>query len=89
MQAQLRVQLYQERVKRYYEKKVMLQTFMRNDLVLRQETPMNHTVLRPNCDKPYMINKAIGRGTYKLVSMDEKKELSRTYNVENLRFYFR
>lgn len=67
----------------------MPQTFMRGDLILIKVTPMNHVVLGPNWEGPYMTNKVIGRDTYKLVSMDEKKELPWTYNAEDFRFYFR
>ena len=36
---------------------------------------------------PYKITKVIGSGTYKLQTM-EGKDLSRTWNVENLKRFF-
>ena len=81
--------LYQERVKRYYDKKVIPRTFKRGDLVLRKVTPADHTVLGPNWEGPYRIDEVLGKGTYRIMRLDECNVLPRTYNAENLRFYFR
>ena len=88
-QAQMRVMVYQERVKKCYDKKVIPKVFKKGDLVLKKITPADHTALGPNWEGPYKIHEALGKGTYRIINMTGKEPLPRTYNAENLRFYYR
>ena len=71
-QAQMRVMVYQERVKKYYDKKVIPKVFRKGDLVLKKITPADHTVLGPNWEGPYKIYEVLGKGTYRIISLTGK-----------------
>ena len=87
--AQLKVDLYQGRIKRYFDKKVVPRKFEIGDLVLKKVTPADHTILGPNWEGPYKIAEVLGRETYKLMRLNEHDLLPRTYNVEHLLLYYR
>ncbi|XP_074377887.1 uncharacterized protein LOC141719407 [Apium graveolens] len=74
--SQLRLAAYQQRVARYYNKKVKGQLLKVGDLVLRKVMPNTknpqHGVFGANWEGPYRIKSILWKGTYHLEDMDGK-----------------
>ncbi|XP_074355649.1 uncharacterized protein LOC141695290 [Apium graveolens] len=86
--SQLRLAAYQQRVARYYNKKVKGQLLKVGDLVLRKVMPNTknpqHGVFGANWEGPYIIKSILWKGTYHLEDMDGKL-IPRAWNAEHLR----
>jgi chemotaxis methyl-accepting protein methylase len=82
---------YQERVARYFNKKVKPQSFRVRDLVLRKVTfatkDSAEGKLAPNWECPYKVISCQRSGAYYLEDF-ARKVLSRPWNVEHLKRYF-
>ena len=76
------------RVERRYKTKVNPRSFQEVNLVLRkaQLVQMDNN-LAPKWMRPYRIKEVVGSRAYKLETLDGK-EIPRTWNAANLRFYF-
>ncbi|KAL5784860.1 hypothetical protein ACOSQ2_007252 [Xanthoceras sorbifolium] len=72
--ARLRVAVYQQRVARYYNKKVKLRYFRKSDLVLRLllsgASDPREGALGPNWEGPYMVDEDLENGTYHIVNIN-------------------
>ena len=83
--------VYQQRVARYYNKKVRARSYKAGDLVLRLvlsgARKASEGVLGPNWEGPYFIKQDLRNGAYHLASMDGT-ELPRAWNAEHLRPYY-
>ena len=90
-QAAERSVIYQQRVARYYNRKVNIRQFKVGDWVLRRvnQNTKDSTqgVLGPNWEGPYRVKQLVGPGAYKLVRMDGH-EVKRPWNAAHLRKYF-
>jgi len=63
-------------------------SFQAEDLVLRKAQLIQiDSKLAPKWTRPYRIKEVLGEGAYKLETLDGK-EILRTWNATNLRFYF-
>ncbi|XP_074374009.1 uncharacterized protein LOC141714388 [Apium graveolens] len=89
--SRLRLATYQQRVARYYNKKVKGQLLKVGDLVLRKVMPNiknpQHRVFGANWKGPYKIKAILWKGTYHLKDL-EGKLVPRAWNAEYLRKYY-
>ncbi|XP_074322826.1 uncharacterized protein LOC141659798 [Apium graveolens] len=89
--AQLKLAAYQQRVARYFNKKVKSVPFKVGDLVLRKVMPntkiAQHGVLRANWEGPYKVKAILWKWTYRLEDLDGKL-IPRAWNAEHLRKYY-
>ncbi|GAV73874.1 hypothetical protein CFOL_v3_17357 [Cephalotus follicularis] len=87
----IKVAAYQQRVSRYYNKRVNPRPLRKGDLVLRNVTIADPTGTRgklaPNCEGPYMVKKVLRPGTFKLETL-RGMEIPRAWNAEHLRKYY-
>ncbi|XP_074373650.1 uncharacterized protein LOC141713999 [Apium graveolens] len=78
---------YQQRIVRYFNKKVKSVPFKVGDLVLPKVMPntkiAQHGVLGANWEGPYKIKAILWKGTYRLEDLDGKL-VPRAWNVEHL-----
>ena len=87
--AQLRITAYQQRIARYFNKKVVHRGSKVGDLVLRKIINREHSALGPNWEGPYRVKIVLGPGTYRLETLDEPPiGIPRAWNAENLKKYF-
>ncbi|XP_074374259.1 uncharacterized protein LOC141714652 [Apium graveolens] len=88
---QPRFTAYQQRVARYYNKKVKGQLLKVGDLVLRKVMPNTknpqHGVFGANWEGPYKIKAILWKGTYHLEDM-EGRLVPQAWNTEHLRKYY-
>ncbi|RDX96069.1 Tf2-9, partial [Mucuna pruriens] len=76
------------RAARKYNQKVIPREFIAGDLVLKKITmTASRNKLTPSWEGPFRVIDAIGRGAYKLESL-EKKTLPRTWNAASLHVYY-
>ncbi|GAV78207.1 hypothetical protein CFOL_v3_21675 [Cephalotus follicularis] len=89
--AAIRVVAYQQRVNRYYNKRVSPRPLRQGDLVLRNSAIADPTDTRgklaPAWEGPYKINRVLLPGTFKLETLGDK-EIARAWNAEHLRKYY-
>ncbi|XP_074356684.1 uncharacterized protein LOC141696442 [Apium graveolens] len=89
--AQLKLAAYQQRVARYFNKKVKPIPFKVGDLVLRKVMPntkiAQHEVLGANWEGPYKVKAILWKGTYRLEDLDGKL-IPPAWNAEHLRKYY-
>ncbi|GMH25591.1 hypothetical protein Nepgr_027434 [Nepenthes gracilis] len=89
--ARLSIATYQQRVARYYNKKVKARQFEVGDLVLRsiEATGKNagRNKLSPNWEGPFLVSAILRDGAYKLRSQ-EGRLIPRTWNAMHLRKYY-
>jgi hypothetical protein len=82
---------YQERVSRYFNRKVKPRSFKVGDLVLRKVTlairDYTEGKLPPNWEGPYKVINCQSPGVYYLEDREEEV-LQRPWNAEHLRKYF-
>ena len=90
-QAQITMSAYQERVSRYFNKKVKPRSFRVRDLVLWKVTLATRESaegkLAPNWEGPYRVINCQRPGAYYLEDQD-RKVLQRPWNAEYLKKYF-
>ena len=90
-QAQITMSAYQERVSRYFNKKVKPRSFRVEDLVLQKVIlairESAEGKLAPNWEGPYRVINCQRPGVYYLEDRDGKV-LQRPWNVEHLKKYF-
>ena len=83
-------QLYQQRMKKAFEKKVWPHVFKEGDLVLKK-IQYFLTDARgkwtPNYDGPYVVKKAFSGGALKLATMDGE-EFTYPTNADTVKKYF-
>ncbi|XP_074351447.1 uncharacterized protein LOC141690556 [Apium graveolens] len=88
--SQLKLATYQQRIARYFNKKVKSVSFKVGDLVLRKVMPnikiTQHGVLGANWEGPYKVKAILWKGTYRLEDLDGKL-IPRVWNAEHLRKY--
>ena len=90
-QALKRVEDYQRKNTRYNDRKVRLNSFKPDDLVLKKlllaRKDPTHRKLGPNWEGPYIVSRVISPDNYELQT-EEGKTLQHTWNAEHLkRFY--
>ncbi|GJY73710.1 reverse transcriptase domain-containing protein [Tanacetum coccineum] len=75
------------KMEKYYNSKVRNTSFKPGDLVYRNNDASRAEdtwKLGPKWEGPYDVTKALGKGAYKLIDRDGK-QLSRTWNISNLK----
>ncbi|GAV56567.1 hypothetical protein CFOL_v3_00109, partial [Cephalotus follicularis] len=89
--ASIKVAAYQQRVSRYYNKRVNPRPLREGDLVLRNTAIADPTGTRgklsPNWEIPYKVKKVLRPGTFKLETLGGR-EIPRAWNSEHLRKYY-
>ena len=71
-----------------YKTNVVPRRFQVEDLILRKAQLIQiDNKLAPKWTGPYRVKEVLGKGAYKLETLDGK-EIPRTWNATNLRFYF-
>ncbi|GAV87568.1 hypothetical protein CFOL_v3_30994 [Cephalotus follicularis] len=89
--ATIRVVAYQQRVSRYYNKRVNPRPLREGDLVLRNAAiadPIGtRGKLAPNWEGPYKVKKVLRPRTFKLKTLGGR-EIPRAQNAEHLRKYY-
>ncbi|GAV60247.1 hypothetical protein CFOL_v3_03778, partial [Cephalotus follicularis] len=87
----VRVAAYQQRVSRYYNKRVNPRPLREGDLVFHNATIADPTGIRgklaPNWEGPYKVKKVLRPGTFKLETLGGR-EILRDWNAEHLRKYY-
>ncbi|GAV87912.1 hypothetical protein CFOL_v3_31336, partial [Cephalotus follicularis] len=90
--ASIKVVAYQQRMGRYYNKRVNPRLLRKGDLVLRNAAIADPTgtigKLDPNWEGPYKVKRVLRPGTFKLETLGGK-EIPRACNAEHLRKYYR
>ncbi|GAV88088.1 rve domain-containing protein [Cephalotus follicularis] len=89
--AAIRVTAYQQRVSRYYNKRVSPRPLRQEDLVLRNSAVADPTGTRgklaPAWEGPYKIKRVFHPGTFKLETLGGR-EIARAWNAKHLRKYY-
>ena len=89
--ARVRVAVYQQRVVRYYNRKVHARQYNVGNLVLRLILPgarmTSNDTLGSNWEDPFIVKENLGNRAYHLASLDGII-LPRGWNVEHLRPYY-
>ena len=83
-------QLYQQRMKKAFDKKVQPRVFREGDLVLKRIQPFltdSRGKWTPNYDGPYVVKRAFSGGALILTTMDGE-EFTRPVNVDTVKKYF-
>ena len=90
-QAETRTRVYQQRMARYYDRRVKHLEFKIKDLVLRKITlatkDLTQGKLGPKWERPYRVIKFHRRGTYHLEKLDGTA-LPHPWNAEHLKKYY-
>ena len=90
-QALKRVEDYQRKTARYYDRKVRPNSFKPDDLVLKKLLPvkkdLTHGKLGPNWEGPYVVSRVIRPGKYGLQT-EEGKTLKHPWNAEHLKQFY-
>ena len=90
-QALKRAEDNQRKTTRYYDRKVMPNSFNPGDLVLKKLLPARkyptHGKLGPNWEGPYIVSWIIRPGNYELQT-EEGKTLHYSWNVEHLKQFY-
>ena len=88
--AEVRMAAYQQKVARYYDRRVKKKMFRPRDLVLRRakvSKPTEQGKLSPNWEGPYRVTETLRPGAYKLEYLDGTA-VPRTWNADNLKVYY-
>ncbi|GAV79086.1 hypothetical protein CFOL_v3_22551, partial [Cephalotus follicularis] len=89
--AAIRVVAYQQRVSRYYNKRVSPRPLRQGDLVLRNSAIVDPTGTRGKLasawEGPYKVKRALRSRTFKLKPL-EGRDIVRAWNTEHLRKYY-
>ncbi|GAV56854.1 hypothetical protein CFOL_v3_00395 [Cephalotus follicularis] len=89
--ATIKVSTYQQRVRRYYNKRVNPRPVREGDLVLRNSAIADPTGTRgklaPNWEGPYKVKRVLCPKTFKLETLGSR-EIPRAWNAEHLRKYY-
>ena len=83
-------QLYQQRIKKAFDKKVRPRVFREGDLVLKKIQSFitdSRGKWTPNCDGPYVVKKVFSGGALILATMDGE-EITRPVNADAVKKYF-
>ena len=90
-QAEANTRVYQQRMARYYNRRVKHRQFKVGDLILRKVTlatkDPTQGKLRPTWEGPYRVVRFHRRGTYHLEKLDGKA-LPHPWNAEHLKKYY-
>ena len=84
--------IYQQSLRRYYNKKVRPRSFQEGDLVLRliQQTADQHKLSAP-WEGPFVVSKALGNDSYNLIDAQKpraRKRDERPWNANLLRRFY-
>ena len=87
----MKTAIYQQRMARFYNKRIRTRTFIPGDLVLRKVTlntrKPEEGSLGAKWEGPYKVVKVVKPGVYILEQLDGTK-LKKPWNAEMLRKYF-
>lgn len=87
----VRITAQKQRIERYYNRRTNLRYFGIGDLVLRRVTlntrDLNEGKLVPNWEGLYRVLGVIGKGSYKLSTM-EGQQLPNNWNISLLKRYY-
>ena len=89
--AQLKLAAYQQRTRKYFDKKVRARPLKTGDLVLRKMMPNMrvpaHGAFGAKWEGPYIIKTVLWEGTYHLTDMDGRL-IPRAWNAQHLKRYY-
>ena len=88
--AEVRMASYQQKVARYYDRKVKKKIFRPEDLVLWKaevSKPTEQGKLSPNWEGPYRVTETLRLGAYKLEYLDGTV-VPQTWNADSLKVYY-
>ena len=81
---------YNQRIERYYNRRVRAHSFLPGDLVLRRASvsnPRDSNKLWPSWECPYRVTETLSPEAYRLETMDDTP-IKNTWNIQNLtKFY--
>ena len=78
---------YKSKLEKYYNSRVRVCTFNTGDYVLRDNEASNAErpgKLAPKWEGPYLLKEVLGKGAYKLQTL-EGEPIARTWNAQELR----
>ncbi|XP_074351464.1 uncharacterized protein LOC141690575 [Apium graveolens] len=81
---------HQRRASLYYNRRVKERFFQQRDLVLRKIEASGvgeRGKVAPNWEGPYKVRRTLGRGSYKLETLNGD-EVPRTWHASNLKVYY-
>ncbi|KAI5412732.1 hypothetical protein KIW84_057389 [Lathyrus oleraceus] len=90
MEVVLPVELYQQRMKKAFDKKVKPRVFREGDLVLKKVlsfAPDSRGKWTPNYEGPYVVKRAFSGGALMLTTMDGE-DFTRPVNSDAVKKYF-
>ena len=89
--ASVRSVVKQRQVIQYYNKRIKQRQFEKGDLVLwnyqASKPPAKQKKISPNWEGLYLVSTVVGRGAYKLQTI-EGREILRTWNAQHLTKYY-
>ena len=86
-----RAEDYQQKIVKYYDRKVRPNNFKPGDVVLKKLMPTRkdptHGKPKPNWEGPYIVSRIIQPGNYELQT-EEGKTLHHSWNAEHLKWFY-
>jgi len=89
-EARVRQAVYNQRIERYYNRRVRARSFLPGDLVLRRvsvSNPRDSNKLSPSWEGPYRVTETLSPAAYRLKTMDGTP-IKNTWNIQNLRKFY-
>lgn len=89
-EARVRQAVYNQRIERYYNRRVKARSFLPGDLVLRRASvsnPRDSNKLSPTWEGPYRVTETLSPGAYRLGTMDGTP-IKNAWNIQNLRKFY-
>lgn len=87
--AQIRRAAYQQKARAFYDQKTKVRRFAKGEWVMRRiPEVVQKGKFGEHWEGPFEIKEILGKGTYKLINVQNGKDVPRTWNVMYLRKYF-
>ena len=87
--AQIRWAAYQQKARAFYDQKTKIRRFVKGEWVLRRIPEVMHKgKFGEQWEGPFEIKEFLGKGTYRLTNVQNRKNVPRTWNAMYLRKYF-
>ena len=87
--AQIRRATYQHKERAFYDKRTKLTHFINGEWVMRRILEvMQKGKFSEQWEGPYEIREVLGKGTYKLINLSNRKDIPRTWNAMFLKKYY-
>ena len=82
--AEQRSAIYQQKLRRYHNRRVRQRSFREGDLVLRLRQESSHKLASP-WEGPFLISKALNNGSYYLIDIRETKDRKKNFHRKRRR----